>query len=145
MCKHCSKKFITPSKLKRHERVHTGKKTEKLRTNRLIFSLFQANDKPYKCSHCDKAFVEKGNLEIHERVHNGCTDFNNSRRDKIFPSATKLHHCKKENTLNVCCYCDKSFNTPSNLKRHERIHTGDKPYQCSHCDKAFTQAGTLSC
>ena len=134
-----NKIFSSSQELSAHERIHTGEGLGNLKTQKITCT----QDKPYKCSHCDKAFIEKVNLEIHERVHNDCKDFNNSRRDKKLSSATKLHHRKKENTSNVCCYCEKSFNTPSKLKRHERIHTGDKPYQCSHCDKAFTQAGTL--
>jgi hypothetical protein len=39
--------------------------------------------------------------------------------------------------LYSCFLCDKHFNNASNLKRHERIHTGDKPYTCEHCNLAF--------
>merc|ERR1719231_2089223 len=38
-----------------------------------------------------------------------------------------------------CRFCPKAFVTPSKLKRHERVHTGDKPYSCGHCSQRFTQ------
>lgn len=39
----------------------------------------------------------------------------------------------------ICRYCPKAFVTPSKRARHERIHTGDKPYGCGHCPQRFTQ------
>ena len=61
---------------------------------------------------------------------------------------------KKEKAL-ICNYivnpgtgktCGKGFRYPSSLKEHMRIHTGDKPYKCTHagCDKAFSQSGSLT-
>ena len=42
-----------------------------------------------------------------------------------------------------CSHCDKAFSQNGHLVKHMRTHTGEKPYQCSQCDKAFSQNGNL--
>ena len=38
-----------------------------------------------------------------------------------------------------CSQCDKAFNETSALMKHMRNHIGEKPYQYSQCDKAFSR------
>ena len=43
----------------------------------------------------------------------------------------------------ACSWCPRTFKSPSDLKRHELTHTGEKPFKCEHCDYASTRAGDL--
>ena len=39
--------------------------------------------------------------------------------------------------------CSDGFNTRFSLKRHLKMHTGEKPYPCTQCPKSFAEKSTL--
>ena len=40
--------------------------------------------------------------------------------------------------VHPCTYCGKNFRDKTDLTRHQRTHTGERPYSCVHCGQSFT-------
>ncbi len=50
---------------------------------------------------------------------------------------------KGEKRRYKCDKCDRDFNQRANLRRHQLVHSGEKPFECEQCHRRFQQQGDL--
>ncbi|KAH9387804.1 hypothetical protein TYRP_009001 [Tyrophagus putrescentiae] len=83
----------------------------------------------------DEDYEAVSELQQTEAVVNG--------RSSSSSSEQQLSRRQREIKNHRCQQCNKSFDFPSNLKIHQRVHTSDRPYKCTVCSKSFTQTSDL--
>lgn len=121
-CKCCGRSFSQMTKLRKHEKIHSG-------------------ERPFVCKICGKSFIENSKLTLHLRSHTGEKPYQCILCQKTFSVVSNLH---KHMTIHsgvkpfVCIVCGRGFTQNVNLKSHMRIHTGERdPYKCDVCKRRF--------
>ncbi|XP_055386174.1 zinc finger protein 91-like [Condylostylus longicornis] len=79
----------------------------------------------YPCNACCFSFDKEENLRKHEETH----------RNFVFE--------KKKGGEFACDQCDRRYTFNYQLQRHKRLHTGERPYECTICEEKFRHYDTL--
>ncbi|RUS78891.1 hypothetical protein EGW08_013334, partial [Elysia chlorotica] len=145
-CVKCGKQFSTPHGLEVHvRRTHSGRR-------------------PYACDICNKTFGHAVSLSQHRAVHTQERSFQVSWLESSFQVSwlersfqvswlersfqvswleRSFQVSWLERSFQVrekpykCTHCNKAFSQSSNLITHCRKHTGFKPFTCDKCGRAF--------
>jgi len=64
-------------------------------------------------------------------------------RARFTGSSELCDHCAAVHHRIPCPYCGRSFSQKASMERHQRQHTGERPYQCTLCEASYTRKENL--
>jgi len=104
--------------------------------------------KEYECPHCPYKSTNNSTFSAHVRNHNSAASYvcEECGKECATPQSLSTHRRSHQPTSTfpyACTYCPKRFPHVSLLQIHERVHTGEKPFQCNDCGQCFGSQSSL--
>uniref|UniRef100_A0A8C5QMK5 C2H2-type domain-containing protein n=1 Tax=Leptobrachium leishanense TaxID=445787 RepID=A0A8C5QMK5_9ANUR len=107
-----------------------------------------STEKNVNCSGCYKCvtgYLDQANHQAQKR--NNLNKLTCLECGKRFPHKSVLLRHQRSHTGEKpfsCTDCGKRYTSKSNLHTHQITHTGEKPYSCAMCDKSFINSARLT-
>ncbi|XP_067636664.1 zinc finger protein 345-like isoform X3 [Eurosta solidaginis] len=160
-CDFCEKRFIQGQNVRHHMRTHTGEKPCKCKycdrcftTKKVLNKHLRVHlgDTIHRCKFCPLAFRYASELRLHSITHKDEDPETRERNmaalreeeAKLKVNRDKTIRGKKEEyQYHPYDVCGKHLKTTRDIKKHDRIHSGEKPHKCDFCEKRFNRASAL--